>query len=363
MSIDVRAAQPDEYPSVRDILLRAFATDDEARLWDQLVAHDTRLRPQDVRLAVLDGRPVACTVVLPRQIRVRRGWVPGAIVTLVACHPDQQRQGYGGRTVRDALAYLAATDLALGLLYGHPTYYPRFGFVPVLPAWLTTLAVAAVPSEPRVALEPLASAEHVAALHALYTAQMGTYPCAVARTLAPWEWQPRHPERHALLLLPSQQGYAFVGDEPAQDTLVVYEAAAREDAGELLRGLAHAAGRRALGQLRLRMPPDHALVRAALAHGATQSAQPPAAGMAAVTQWAPLLPPAYRVDGAGLAYEDRQVLHAGQWSLTELVLGARGIDDLLLTPECHLAGEADLAQLRRDFPPRYPRWSLAPFWF
>lgn len=363
MAISVRAAQPDEYPIVRDILSRAFATDDEAQLWDYIVAHDTRLRPQDVRVAALDGRPIACTVALPCQVRIRQGWAPGAIITLVACHPDYQRQGYGGSTVHDALAYLAAEGLAVGLLYGHPSYYPRFGFVPVLPAWQTTLAVVDLPGDSAVALAP-AGAGDVATLNALYAEQMGAYPCAVARTSAPWEWQPRHPERDAVLLLASDQGYAFVGGEPEQGTLVVYEAAARDDPEGLLRGLAREAGRRGLAQVRLRMPPDHPLVRAAVAHGAAQSTRPPAAGMAAITRWDLLLPPTYHLKGEGLTRAGRLVVRAGPRPLTELALGARGIDDLLRTPDCLLAGDAtDLAQLRHDFPAGFPRWSLAPFWF
>lgn len=73
MKITVRPAQFSEYPALRDIMARAFKSEDEPRLWDHLVSNDPNLKPEGVRVAVADGRPVACTVVLPRQIRVRQG--------------------------------------------------------------------------------------------------------------------------------------------------------------------------------------------------------------------------------------------------------------------------------------------------
>jgi hypothetical protein len=72
------------------------------------------------------------------------------------CCPEGCGCRYGGATVRDALAYMAAQGLAVGLLYGHPEYYPRLGFAPVLPAQLTTLAVGAIPRGERVEQAALA---------------------------------------------------------------------------------------------------------------------------------------------------------------------------------------------------------------
>ena len=135
MTPHARGATTADYPAIRTILAGAFPTDDEARLWDYLVENDFNLRPEEVRLVVADDRPAACTVVLPREIRGRAGWVPGAILTLVACLPELQNHGYGGLAVRDALDYMERQGMAIGLLYGHPGYYPRFGFVPVLPAY------------------------------------------------------------------------------------------------------------------------------------------------------------------------------------------------------------------------------------
>lgn len=102
----------EDHPAIRDIIARAFDTEDEANLWDYLEAHDPAFRPEGIRLATVNGRPVACTVVLKRQIWTRRGWVAGAVITLVACHPEYQGRGLGSESVRDALRYLSAEGLA-----------------------------------------------------------------------------------------------------------------------------------------------------------------------------------------------------------------------------------------------------------
>ncbi|MGE5577029.1 MAG: GNAT family N-acetyltransferase [Syntrophothermus sp.] len=388
MTIEVRAAQMGEYPVLREIFARAFETEDEARLWDYLVAHEPSLRPEGVRVAVVDGRPVACTVVLPRRVRIRQDWAPGAVITLVACHPDYQNQGYGGRTVRDALAYMADQGLAIGVLYGHPGYYPRFGFVPVLPDQSTILA-SSFPLDATLAgcwekigeeapeeetpgeevlewekLRPVAE-EDLPALAALYAAQMSIYPCAMAREAEPWLWSLRNTRHNALLTLPERQGYALVSSDRAHNMLVIQEGAAVDvvSGRRLLAGLVGEAQNRGLAKLRLVLPPGHLLVRLALLWGAEQSCHPATAGMAAITCWKALLPPGYQVNDQGLAYRGQLVLRADAQALIELVVGYRGIDDLLLEPDVALpGGDADYELLRRDFPPGFPKWSPAPFW-
>lgn len=351
MNHTVRSAFAHEFPLIRAIISHAFESSDEARLWDYLVAHDPGLTPDGVRVAVADGRPVACTVLLPRQVRTRRGLAPGAIVTLVACEPAYQNRGLGGATVRDAVACIKEQGLALGLLYGHPGYYSRFGFVSVLPSLGTILDVAAVPSVSP-GLIP-AGAGDLEALTTLYEQEAGAYLCAVARSPEPWLWQPRNPG-HAVLTLPDRRGYAYVVTDQKPGILQVPEAAAAgpEAARTLLAGLCGAARECGLGKVRLTLPPGHSLVRLALLHGAEQIYRPAAAGMAVVTDWAQLLPPGYAVDGEGLLFQGRRVLRAGPEALTQLALGYHSGDDLLLLYD----GD------RMDLPAGFPRWSLAPFW-
>lgn len=46
----------------------------------------------------------------------------------IAIHPDYQRQGYGGRLIRDGLKMAKTEKHQIIFLLGHTSYYPRFGF-------------------------------------------------------------------------------------------------------------------------------------------------------------------------------------------------------------------------------------------
>ncbi|HLK58964.1 MAG TPA: N-acetyltransferase [Chthonomonadaceae bacterium] len=48
----------------------------------------------------------------------------------IAVRPEFQKQGIGGRMLRAGLERAAELGHGVVVLIGHPTYYPRFGFVP-----------------------------------------------------------------------------------------------------------------------------------------------------------------------------------------------------------------------------------------
>ncbi|MFZ5826242.1 MAG: GNAT family N-acetyltransferase [Bacillota bacterium] len=365
MSIIVRSARADDYPAVRTLIADAFKSD-EQHLWDYLVANDPALTPESVRLALgPDGEPVACTVVLPRTVMGPQGPVSGSIVTLVACRPDLQGQGYGGATVRDAVRYLAERGDGFGLLLGHPDYYPRFGFVPVFPEVRTLLPAAPLGEGEAVGLRPATEVD-LPLLASLYDHHLAACTGAVARGPHPWLWRLRNPERHQLLVL-SEGGpaYALFTENREHDLLFVFEAAADEPraARRLLAGLAQEALRRGLKEVRLATPPDHLVSRVAVLLDAEQIIRPGRHTMVVVTNWAPLLPPGFTVEAEGLHHAGRPVLAAPQTALVRLAFGYRSVDDLLLAGEARpVGGEEALAEIRRAFPARPGKWSLAPFW-
>lgn len=191
--------------------------------------------------------------------------------------------------VKDSLAYAARAGAGLALLYGHPGYYPRFGFVPVLPAAIATLAVDGVSTEgmddcsKRTPATEAGCARHakivktregyagqegqggyeieigqadqaeqrsrqdhvtsrllvreiqdsdVPVLLGLYESQLAGYPCSVRRNASPWLWKPRGAMagRDVLVFLDTQSvqvvGYSFCIDNPDEGYLSVMEAAA-----------------------------------------------------------------------------------------------------------------------------------------
>jgi predicted N-acetyltransferase YhbS len=358
--IECGAARVDEYPRIRDILTRALSTADEADLWDYLVEHDPDLTPECVRVARLDGRIVACTVVLPRAIRSRVGLVHGAIVTLVACDPEHQSQGFGSATVRSALDFMAANGCAIGILYGHPGYYPRFGFSPVLARASTHLETPSF-SFGTAPLLRVVDQQDLPDFTELYTRQLGGYPCAVARSAEPWIWQPRH--NAEIVSSFDLTGYALLTVNKNRAELRVHEAcAASGEEDEMLAALCGRARNEDLRTVSLGMPPNHPLAQRARDLGAYTEIALPGAGMAVILDWQALLPGGYRVARNVLMYLDRPVLRAPSPLLAKVVLGSIDLSSETFIGALEILPESKL-QLTRDFPPQFPHWSLEPFWF
>jgi predicted N-acetyltransferase YhbS len=387
--IEVRGATRQDYPAVAAVLGNAFGQD-ELDLWHYIVANDPTIDPDGVRIALVDGQLVACTVVVPRPVMTRAGWQPGAIITLVACDPAFQRSGFGGMTVRSALAYCRSEGLGVAVLYGVPEYYPRFGYVPVLPRLTTEMpAEAALAAAKRSLfggrgpgdvprLAPFAASD-IPAAAALYRQALATYPMAVDRLETTWAWQFRPGKDGSLGVLKDAQGrlcaYARL-ERDSRDAAagLCHEAAVAEScwAVPLFAALAQATVERGFERLRFILPPDHLIVQAAILLGAEQVYRPATAGMAAIVDWAAVLPAPYTVIGdeggpssvrPQLHRGGRPLLRARRELLVQLALGYRGFDDLCLLPEVEQLGDdGDAAKARSELDRLYPRWTLAPYW-
>jgi putative acetyltransferase len=59
------------------------------------------------------------------------GWTAVALGP-VAVAPDHQKQGIGDQLIRAGLAMCHDRGDDIVAVLGHPTYYPRFGFVPAV---------------------------------------------------------------------------------------------------------------------------------------------------------------------------------------------------------------------------------------
>ena len=128
--IAVRPEIARDRPAVRDLLVRAFLSDAEARLVEALRG---RTDPQ-VSLVAEDpsGEVVGHILFTPVEIRgvtdrsTAIGLGPMAVV------PERQRAGIGAALVEAGFAACAAQGERVVVVLGHPDYYPRFGF---RPAW------------------------------------------------------------------------------------------------------------------------------------------------------------------------------------------------------------------------------------
>ncbi|ARQ72131.1 transferase [Streptomyces marincola] len=122
-----RPETPEDVPAIRDVLLAAFPTPEEAGIVDAL-----RADPE----AWIDGLSLVTTApdgAVVGQALLTRCHVDGEpALALAPCAvlPAVQRSGAGTAAIRAALDAAGAGGENLVLVLGHPAYYPRFGFAP-----------------------------------------------------------------------------------------------------------------------------------------------------------------------------------------------------------------------------------------
>ena len=131
-NLEIRDVGPDDEAVVRDLLAAAFPSDMEARLVHTL-RHCRALVLEQV--AVDEAGRIVGHVAYSRVTPAAIG--PGhalqvACLAPVSVWPEKQRTGVGSELIRASLKKLKDLGEDLVLVLGPPSYYPRFGFDPVL---------------------------------------------------------------------------------------------------------------------------------------------------------------------------------------------------------------------------------------
>ncbi len=124
-NITIRAEQPEDIAAIRAVNLAAFPTTFEANLVDRL---RQMAQPTISQVAIVDAAIVGHIFFSPVHVSERddlkvMGLAPMAVL------PAYQRQGIGSALIRSGLAGCQALGYGAVVVLGHPSYYPRFGFV------------------------------------------------------------------------------------------------------------------------------------------------------------------------------------------------------------------------------------------
>jgi predicted N-acetyltransferase YhbS len=138
-------------------------------------------QPEWVVVAETNRRMVAAVGFIPQQLNLGTVILPVWAVSPVVVHSDEQGQGYGGNCLTQALAFLRARGIPAVFLWGIPNFYPKFGFVPLLPRYKTRLAKERFPRDVLLIpgkLRPLETADlpAIAALYERRAAQLWLQP-------------------------------------------------------------------------------------------------------------------------------------------------------------------------------------------
>lgn len=121
----IRRERPEDGPTLRGLLIRAFDGPAEADLVDRLRADG------DAVIALVADRGGVCGHVLLSRMAAP---LPALALAPLAVAPECQRQGIGAALVRAALEAAAEGGWRAVFVLGDPAYYGRFGFDPACAA-------------------------------------------------------------------------------------------------------------------------------------------------------------------------------------------------------------------------------------
>jgi putative acetyltransferase len=124
----IQEAKDADLQDVLFIEREAFKSDTEAELTRDMLA-DPSAKPLLSLLAFVEDRAVGY-ILFTRGVLLGKPKVKVSILAPLAVLPSYQKQGIGGKLIKQGLDLLSQQRVALVFVAGHPQYYPEYGFTP-----------------------------------------------------------------------------------------------------------------------------------------------------------------------------------------------------------------------------------------
>jgi putative acetyltransferase len=106
----------------------AFQRDSEVNLTQDLLS-DLSAKPLLSLIATVEDQPVG-HILFTRAYIINAPQIAVSFLAPLAVVPKFQRQGIGGALIKQGLALQTKSGIDLVFVIGHPTYYPKYGFMP-----------------------------------------------------------------------------------------------------------------------------------------------------------------------------------------------------------------------------------------
>jgi putative acetyltransferase len=129
--VEIRLESVGDEAAVRRVNKQAFARQNEANLVDALRNAGDGIISM---VAMQDEQIVGHIMFSPVQIESTSKGIKKAVgLGPMAVLPNYQGQGIGSQLVEKGLQACKECGFTVAVVLGHPTFYPRFGFVPAKP--------------------------------------------------------------------------------------------------------------------------------------------------------------------------------------------------------------------------------------
>jgi len=125
----IREAVGTDLNDVLSIERFAFGYDKESDLVRDLL-NDNSAKPHYSLLAFNNDKAVGHILFTSARLEGTQSGASISLLAPLAVLPDYQKQGVGGKLIKNGLQHLANAGVDLVFVLGHPGYYPRYGFKP-----------------------------------------------------------------------------------------------------------------------------------------------------------------------------------------------------------------------------------------
>jgi putative acetyltransferase len=124
----IRETTPADLQDILYVEHEAFHSDKEPQFTKDMLV-DPTAQPCLSLLAYVDNQPVG-HILFTHAYIANNPKVEVSFLAPLAVIPKFHKQGIGGALIKEGLARLTKAGVDLVFVVGHPTYYPRYGFVP-----------------------------------------------------------------------------------------------------------------------------------------------------------------------------------------------------------------------------------------
>lgn len=130
--IQLRLERPEDYFDIESLTRKAFWNLFKAGCDEHFLLHrlrqDPAYLPDLAFVAEYEGRLIGSIHYSRSRLLSAEGSYPAITFGPVSVLPDYQKHGIGSRLIRHTIELARAMGHPAIIIYGHPDYYPRFGF-------------------------------------------------------------------------------------------------------------------------------------------------------------------------------------------------------------------------------------------
>jgi putative acetyltransferase len=130
LAASIRPETPADYLAIKEVNDLAFGQLNEGELVENL-RKNPKFATELSLVAEANGKIVGHILFFPIAIKLAAGKEKETIsLAPLAVRPEFQKQGIGGELIREGLKACKQSGYDSVIVFGHPEYYPKFGFRP-----------------------------------------------------------------------------------------------------------------------------------------------------------------------------------------------------------------------------------------